>query len=63
MFTIDQYKCERRGHIWIPSSRSHIVESTTSLACKSRFWNKPQQEKKKKWVSGLALRLSPTWLN
>ena len=44
---VEGYRCERCEHEWIPRVKKE-EEPTICPKCKSPYWDKPRQEKKKK---------------
>lgn len=42
---IDGFRCLRCGHEWLP--RNITNEPVICPSCKSPYWNKPRQRKKK----------------
>lgn len=43
---IDAFQCERCEHIWVPRETT-VGEPIICPKCKSPYWNKPRQRKKK----------------
>lgn len=48
--TIKGYKCERCGHEWVSRQpdTGAIVAPLVCPKCKSPYWNRPKERKKKK---------------
>jgi DNA-directed RNA polymerase subunit RPC12/RpoP len=47
--TLEGYKCERCGHVWVPRKYETAQNKDPIICpkCKSPYWNKPRQEGKK----------------
>ena len=45
--TLEGYKCERCGHIWVPRSTTE-GDPIICPRCKSPYWNKPRRMEGKK---------------
>jgi len=43
---VEAWKCGRCEHVWLPRKTTE-GEPTICPACKSPYWNKPRQRKKK----------------
>lgn len=43
---LDGFKCLRCEHVWVPRETT-IEEPVICPKCKSPYWNKPRQRKKK----------------
>ena len=41
---IDEYKCERCGHVWFPREYTKD-EPKVCLKCKSPYWNIPRKKR------------------
>jgi DNA-directed RNA polymerase subunit RPC12/RpoP len=46
--TLEGYKCERCGHVWVPRKYETAKKKDPIICpkCKSPYWNRPRESKK-----------------